>query len=365
MNKSDIFKICLAIPSLGQGGMERVMSEIIWNFSQKKNVELHLMMFGREREIFYDIPSNITIHKPQFKFNNKFRTLFTLLTLLYVRKEIKKISPDTVLSFGNYWNSLVLLACMGLSYPIYVSDRSKPDKDMGKFQNWLRKKLYPKAAGVIAQTQVAKEIFNKMYKQKNFKVIGNPLREIVIPEQNKREKTVVSVGRLIDTKNFDRLITLFAELNMPDWKLIIIGGDSVKQTNSVKLQQYINENGLNDRVILAGRQKDVDSYLLRGSIFAFTSTSEGFPNVVGEAMQAGLPVVAYDCVAGPADMIEDGKNGFLIPVFDDELFKEKLTSLMNDTPLREKMGKQAKSSIRKFNTETISEMFFNFIVHNK
>ena len=53
-------KICLAIPSLGTGGMERVMSEIAWNFSKRENVELHLLMFGRERDIFYDVPENMS-----------------------------------------------------------------------------------------------------------------------------------------------------------------------------------------------------------------------------------------------------------------------------------------------------------------
>ena len=59
-------KICLAIPSLQAGGMERVMSEIAWDFSKRENAELHLIMFGRNRDIFYDIPDNMIIHKPEF-----------------------------------------------------------------------------------------------------------------------------------------------------------------------------------------------------------------------------------------------------------------------------------------------------------
>ena len=67
-------RICLAIPSLQAGGMERVMSEIAWDFSKRKDVELHLIMFGRNRDIFYDIPDNTIIHKPEFKFDDKHRT---------------------------------------------------------------------------------------------------------------------------------------------------------------------------------------------------------------------------------------------------------------------------------------------------
>lgn len=198
-------RICLAIPSLQPGGMERVMSEIAWNFSKRENVELHLLMFGRERDVFYDIPENMAIHKPSFKFNNNLRTLSTLRTIGYIRKEIKKINPDSVLSFGNYWNNLVLMSCLGLKYPIFVSDRSKPDKNLGRTQNWLRKKLYPKAAGVIAQTQKAKDIYQKMYRNDNMVVIGNPIRELLPNNGIEKEKIVLSIGRLINTKHYDRL----------------------------------------------------------------------------------------------------------------------------------------------------------------
>ena len=354
-------RICLAIPSLQPGGMERVMSEIAWNFSKRENVELHLLMFGRERDVFYDIPENMAVHKPGFKFNNNLRTLSTLRTIGYIRKEIKKINPDSVLSFGNYWNSLVLLSCLGLKYPVFVSDRSKPDKNLGRTQNWLRNKLYPKAAGVIAQTQKAKDVYQKMYRNDNMVVIGNPIRGLSPNNGIEREKIVLSIGRLINTKHYDRLIDVFSQIDAPDWKLVIIGGDALKLHNSEKYKQQVEQLGLQDRVILTGTLKNVDDYLHRSSIFVFPSSSEGFPNVVGEAMAAGLPVISYDCVAGPSDMIVEGENGYLIPVFDDELFKQRLLELMEDEPKRETMGKKAKETIKKYEINMIVEKFYQFI----
>lgn len=357
----ECMKICLAIPSLQAGGMERVMSEIAWDFSKREDVELHLLMFGREREIFYDIPRTIIIHKPHFKFNNRFRTFSTIRTILYIRKEIKKIDPDRILSFGNYWNNLILLACFGLKYPVYVSDRSKPNKNMGKVQNWLRIKLYPKAAGIIAQTQKAKEIYSEMYKNDNMIVIGNPIRKLELPDNIEREKIILSIGRLINTKHYDRLINIFAEINDPEWKLIIIGGDALKLRNSEKYKTQIKNLGFCDRIILTGTLKCVEKYLFRSSFFVFPSSSEGFPNVIGEAMSAGLPVISYDCVAGPSDMIENGKNGFLIPVFDDEKMKEKMIYLMNHEEKRNEMGNDAIRAIRKFDNKEICQKFFDFI----
>lgn len=356
-----MMKICLAIPSLGVGGMERVMSEIAMDFSKRENVELHLLMFGRKREIFYPIPPNISIHKPSFEYTPKHRTYFTLRTISYIRKELKRIHPDCVLSFGNYWNNLVLLSTLCTGTRVFVSDRSTPDEDMGWFQNWLRVKLYPRAAGVIAQTEKAKEVYQNMYRNDNMAVIGNPIRDVMVNTEIKREKMVLSVGRLINTKHFDRLIKVFYEIDAKDWKLCIVGGDALKLHNSEKYESLVKELNLENRVILAGSQKNVDGYFSRASIFAFPSSSEGFPNAVGEAMAAGLPVISYDCVAGPSEMIENGNNGFLIPVFDDEAMKEKLIYLMKHENERNRMGKYAKESIRNFDKGVVCQKFYDFI----
>jgi GalNAc-alpha-(1->4)-GalNAc-alpha-(1->3)-diNAcBac-PP-undecaprenol alpha-1,4-N-acetyl-D-galactosaminyltransferase len=142
--------------------------------------------------------------------------------------------------------------------------------------------------------------------------------------------------------------------------LIIVGGDAIKQKNSITLQQKIDDLGIAKNIILAGNQKDVEEYLLRAEIFTFTSSSEGFPNVIGEAMSAGLPVVAYDCVAGPSDMIADGQNGYLIPLFDDLMFEEKLRYLMENEEERQRMGVYARESIQRFSVETIGGQYYEF-----
>lgn len=341
--------------------MERVMTEIAWNFSRRNDIELHLLMFGKDRNIFYDIPQNIIIHKPSFQYTNGQRVWFTLRTILYIRKELRQLRPDRILSFGNYWNSLVLLSTIGMRLKIYVSDRSKPDKDMGKLQNWLRRKLYPKASGIVAQTHKALEISQRMALNDNIVVIGNPIRSIDLGNNRQREKIILSVGRLINTKHYDRLINIFAEIDNPDWKLYIVGGDALRLHNSEKYKRQIADLHLEQKVVMTGMQKDVEQYYHSASIFVFPSSSEGFPNVIGEAMSAGLPVVSYDCIAGPSDMIEDGKNGFLVPVFDDDTMKERLLYLMENESERNAMGDYARESIKKFSSETICQKFFDFI----
>ena len=340
--------------------MERVMAELAAYFVGKKGIEVHVVLYGIKKDIFYAIPTTVIIHKPPFDFNNTTRFFSSIRTMFFLRRKMKTLKPNTILSFGEYWNSFVLLALFGLKFPIYVSDRSQPDKSLGKMHDRLRNWLYPLATGVIAQTNAAKGIYQQMYQHRNIQVIGNPIRSIG-KQMMERENIVLMVGRLIRSKNQDKLIQLFANINMPEWKLVIVGYDHLKQENRVKLEQLISELKLQDKVELAGKQADVDAFYCRSKIFAFTSTSEGFPNVIGEAMSAGLPVVAFDCMAGPADLIEHGKSGFLIPVGDYNLFQNQLQILMTEVTFRSEFGKVGKRNIEKFSVENIGERYFEFI----
>ncbi len=169
------------------------------------------------------------------------------------------------------------------------------------------------------------------------------------------------VGRLIKSKHQDLLIKMFASVNRPGWKLLIVGYDHLKQHHMERLKDLVNDLGVGDRVVFMGKQDQIEEIYLGASIFAFTSSSEGFPNVIGEAMSAALPVVAFDCVAGPSEMIRNGWNGYLAPLFDEADFEEKLARLMDDTELRKQMGSRAQESIKKYSREHICEEFYRFI----
>ena len=353
--------ICLVIHSLGIGGMERVMNLLAINFAAKENINVHLVLIGKKREIVYDISDSILVHKPDFKFNDSRRGLNTLRTILFLRKKVKEISPDTILSFGEFWNNLVLLSLIGLPYPVFISDRSEPGKDLGWFQNLLRDTFYPWAAGYIAQTKEAKKVCISKGWNDNIKVIGNPIRAIQKNLHSEKENIVLTVGRLIKTKHFDQLIRMFVDLDKPDWKLVIVGGDAKRLNLSKDLDNLIHELDAENSVSLEGEQKDIDAYYKKSKIFAFTSSSEGFPNVIGEALSAGLPVVSYDCVAGPSDMIEEGQNGYLVDLFDRETFKDKLKLLMENKQLRDNMSKNSYKIIREYDAKHISEKFLDFI----
>ena len=181
------------------------------------------------------------------------------------------------------------------------------------------------------------------------------------PDKYAREKTVLAVGRLHEVKRFDLLIRLFAALHkqFPDWKLRIVGDGDERE----KLENTIRELNAHDYVNLTGRKDaaGVEEEMLRASVFAMTSRSEGFPFVLLEAQSCGLPVVAFDVRVGPGFVVQDGVNGYLAADMLYEDFCEKLASLMKDEDLRRRMSRAAVDHAAEFSREKVGEMWYSLI----
>lgn len=348
-------KIALVIPSLNAGGMERVMSELANYFSKNNSIEVHLIILGKNIK-FYDISSKVIVHEPDFYFNNKFRIFYTLKTIIYLRNKIKTIKPYSILSFGEMYNSFVLLASSFIKVKVYISDRSKPDKNWGWLHNNLRKILYKNAYGIISQTSYSKLFLNKITKHKNIIVIPNPVRND--SENNLvRKNVIVSIGRLIYSKRIDLLLKIFSEIDRKDFDLWIVG-DGPEYENLIQIAKELN---LSDKVTFWGARKDVHYFYNQAKIFAFTSTSEGFPNALLEALASGLPSISFDCIAGPSDLIEDGQNGFLIPELDIETYKLKLNSLMTEN-IYEQLAEKTKKSADKYDIKNIGKIYLDTLL---
>jgi glycosyltransferase involved in cell wall biosynthesis len=153
------------------------------------------------------------------------------------------------------------------------------------------------------------------------------------------DKVVVAAGRLEEQKAFDRLITAYAPLvaSRPDWRLDIYGSGSEKP----KLRRLIKQLGADRQITLRGHSHQMPAVLGDSAIFAMSSEREGFPMVLLEAMSVGLPMVAYDCPRGPAEVVRDGINGRLIPDGDAAAFTDALAELMDSVELRKRMGAAA------------------------
>lgn len=128
------------------------------------------------------------------------------------------------------------------------------------------------------------------------------------------EPVVLAVGRLSPQKDFLTLIRAFARVRATrnDARLVILGEGEQRE----EIERLVAELGLKPHVSLPGFVKNPYAYMARAAVFVLSSRWEGFPNVLVEAMAVGVPVVATDCMAGPAEILENGRYGQLVPVGD-------------------------------------------------
>ncbi len=198
--------------------------------------------------------------------------------------------------------------------------------------------------------------FQAKYPKSHLSIIPNFIPTIPKESTNHAQKIVLSVGRLTQEKGFSRLIETWdlAQKNQAfrEWKLHIVGEGGLEQ----ELREQISAKNLNDSIILKPFTKEIEKEYLSASIYVMTSFFEGFGMVLVESGSFALPSVAFDVNAGPSDIIEDSKTGFLIEDNALESFAEKLCVLMENQNLREQMGHAAKKRMQeKFSKEVIME----------
>lgn len=352
-------KVCLFTPSLQMGGTERVVSVLANRFVQL-GAEVHIILFSHH-PVFYPLDSRVKVHLPDFDYSDKQRGYYLLLLFKYLRRKTREIQPDSFLSFGERYNafSILSLSLARAKARVFISERSSPGLSSGWVFDWINPWLYRKAHGILSQTSAAAEKMYKKTQHRNIRVIGNP---IIIPASHSafstREKVILNVGRFVKSKNQETLIRLFSQLPSSSWELWFVG-DGPEYNHCREMAKSL---GLEGRVKFWGKQTDVASFYSRAQVFAFTSSLEGFPNALAEAMSFGCVPVSYDCEAGPADLIQNGENGFLVPLHDEAAFLGKLIQVTTDDFDRESMGSRASQSIKKYSEEVIASETLKFLL---
>lgn len=349
-------KLIVIIPSFKTGGLERVATLLANYLIGKKQFRIYIITFVKG-ESAYHLEESIKIIQPRNKFERN-RILRIVYLFFWMRKQFILIKPKTVISFGETYNSFVILSSFFLKQKVVVSNRASPLASLKGFRGLLNPILYPYADQVIIQTYKARKILQRRYRISNMIVIPNPINQKEGLEFEKREFEILNVGRIGGDKNQEWLLNYFDNINKEEWKLSFVGDGP----ESVKIQNLVKSMKLDDRVRLYGIQKNVDLFYSRASIFAFTSTSEGFPNVLGEAMAHGMAVISFDCIAGPSDLIDNGINGFLVPVGNHTLFQQRLLELMENEALRKKFGESAKNKMKNFESKKILECYENVLL---
>ena len=276
-----------------------------------------------------------------------------LRRVVALRRAVRASDPHLVISFLSTTNVLTLLATRGLGVPVVVSERGDPRRgNMPRAWRLLRTATYPLAYRLVAQTEAALACFPARIRRRGV-VLPNPVALPALPA-GEAPKTVVGVGHLLPVKGFDILIEAFARCTHqhPDWRLVIWG----EGADRAKLEALAGRLGIGDRFELAGLSTTPGAWLAAAGIFVLASRHEGFPNVLLEAMAAGLPVIAADCpVGGCRALIEDGKTGLLVPKEQIDAMAAALERLMADPITRQRLGEAARRGTEAYALPRIME----------
>ena len=209
---------------------------------------------------------------------------------------------------------------------------------------------------------VSKEL-ETFYKDKvNPKCIYIPnLIEKSNTKSNLDSKNIVSIGRLSKEKGYLDLIDIFKSIHeiYPNWKLNIIGDGAEYQ----KIKDRIDNYKLSDYIILHGflSKEEINKILEKSSIYVMTSYTESFGIVLLEAMSFGIPCISYTSASGANEIIEDNKDGYLIPNRNQELMIKKICYLIENIEERKRLGTNGLTKIEKYSKDKIKPKWIGII----
>ncbi|MBE5964209.1 MAG: glycosyltransferase family 4 protein [Lachnospira sp.] len=344
------------------GGAEKVAETLANALTCKYRVYV-ISIFGKNKEIPYKFNDKVTyiaLFEEEMRLRN---------TMTSVYKPLKKFLKD-----NNIGDAIVMGNYAGISTSLvaYFSKCRFYFCDHGALMNqWERKDIrYIRRISafvshkVVTLTKRSKNDYIERFHLKKSKVcyIYNSIDDATLEnahEYNEGSKLLLSVGRFGKEKGYDMLVKvaklIFAEQN--DWQWHIYGdGETFLET-----KKLIEENGLCDKVILKGRSDNIPKLYKDYGVFVLTSYREGLPLVLLEAKANNLPIVSFDCMTGPAEIVENNVNGYLIPTYDIECMADKLLELIGNDEKRRTFAANASKGIEQFSKETIVNKWIELI----
>lgn len=313
--------ILLLVSSMSGGGAERIAALLANHWAAAGNHVTLLATYTVQTESAYVLDSRVTLrHLASATAMSRKGVRTQLHRLKSLRRIIRELQPDNVVSFLTNVNVAAILASWGTGVAPVVSERIHPAQFPISFTlAKLRILTYPRAARVVVQTETTQRWFATHVASADTTVIANPVAwpldssaPVLLPDAlvAQDDKLLLAVGRLDAQKGFADLIAAYTSLRgkLNGWKLVILGeGDQ-----RVELEALIAAAGLAEQVLLPGWAGNIADWYTRAELFVLSSHIEGFPNALLEAMSYGVACVSYDCATGPAEIIRDGIDGRLV-----------------------------------------------------
>jgi len=321
-------RVVLVISSLDIGGAER------WNVNladllNKNGVAVTVLTYRRDKPDFYTLSEGV--HRGWADFSLKGWAKIRAL-----RATLASYSPDVVIASGNKTNIRTILAGRKQPWKTVAVEHNDPAQQPIGWKWELSRAVTYRRADALVSVSVGADRYFWFLPRRLRHVIPNTFPEHDIRKEPGEYKNIVGVGRLVPIKGFDRLIEAFARVapRFSGWTLTL-WGDGPEQERLTALSDRL---GVKERVLMPGLTTEPLREIARSDVLALTSKSEGFGNVLVEAMSVGVPVVAFDCPSGPRDIIDSPESGILVPNGDIAALARALESLMSDAARREALG---------------------------
>ncbi len=343
-------KVALVLPNLRGGGAERVTLTLAGEFASR-GIEVDIVLMCSEGELIDQVPNAVRIvdlHTARIR-------QVPLAFARYLRQE----RPEAVIA--NIWPlTTACIAARSISRSkarLVVCDHqvlSRAYLEKGRWHEILLRTsivaLYPHAdARVTVSAGVADDLAALSgIPRSRFDVIYNPI--VVLPPVIGAETTVdaawrgwqgkriISVGTLKRVKNLALLVRAFAQLvERVNARLMILGEGSLRG----ELAALAHELKIADKLLMPGFIADPAPFYRSSDLFVLSSDNEGFGNVIVEAMACGIPVVSTDCPFGPAEILDNGRYGCLVPVGDVDALATALAAALAAAPDREALKRRA------------------------
>jgi glycosyltransferase involved in cell wall biosynthesis len=344
-------KILIIIPSLAGGGAERVAVNLSKGLDKYGYNVVMLTVRSTEFD-FYELPpavERIALANDKYLQSTSNHIFVPFIRLIKIRSIIKEIQPQIILGMVTKANIYAILASIGLGIPVVISERNYPPRQpLGWFIRLLRKIIYRGASVIVVLTQNSGKWFKKNVPGVQVEIIPNaiawPLSELK-PRVNVKdyfsddELVFLSVGRLHIQKGHDLLIKAFTTIIAQNHKtkLAILGEGEERK----KLSDLIKREGVQENVFLVGSVGNIADWYARADVFVLSSTYEGFPNVLLEALSAGCACISFDCNDGPRELIQNGINGMLVPPEDIDSLAKAINELAKNKKIREGLSIEA------------------------
>lgn len=337
------------------GGIERVIATLAKVFQNGYRVTV---LVKDAPETFYALPLNVQLISLDYPLvldmgKSRLSRMWSLVSHLSgVRNRLRNSLND--ISY-DYIYITTPLACLeyyisGLPKEKLIISEHSSRGNFNFVYRIIKRLLYFKYPVQVVPT----EIDYKWYIAHGFPSIKIPhfRSNLNYTKSSQQSKIVLNIGRMTDDKQQLRLLciweSIYSKIEDKDWKLRIVG----EGENYAAILQYIDKHQLNNSVEVCPPKADVEDYYDHCSIYASSSQREGFPMVLVEAISFGLPVIAFDCPTGPAEILSNG-TGVLIDLNDNKSYVDELVKLINDPQLRLDYSNRAYARSMDWNDEQI------------